>query len=145
MTSSLEGPAESTKGAAALDDLTIRSLIARIAQLADTGEAGDYTRCFTCDARWEMPGDLRRGRADIQTASQARRDAGETGPGSATRHLVSTIAVEVDGNTARARSYFQFVAQTTTTPQLRLVGQYDDHFIRTDEGWLLDQRQITLG
>jgi hypothetical protein len=145
MTNSLGNPAESTKSSAALDDLAIRSLIARIAQLADTGEAGEYTRCFTSDARWEMPGDPRHGHADIRTASQARRDAGETGPGSATRHLVSTIAVDVDGDAARATSYFQFVGQTTTTPQLRLVGQYNDQFIRTDEGWLLDQRRITLG
>lgn len=145
MTNSLGKPAESAKRCAALDSLAIRSLIARIAQLADTGEAADYTRCFTSDARWEMPGDARRGRAEIRAASQARRDAGETGPGSATRHLVSTIAVEVECDTARAKSYFQFVVQTTTTPQLRLVGQYDDQFVRTDEGWLLDQRRITLG
>lgn len=137
--------AAGTKPCPALDDLAIRSLIARVAQLADTGGVDEYTRCFTGDARWDMPGDARRGRADIRTASQARRDAGQTGPGSATRHLVGTIAVEVDGDAARATSYFQFFTQTATTPQLRLIGQYDDEFVRIGARWLLDHRRITLG
>ncbi len=129
----------------ALDDAAIRNLIARIAQLADTGDARQYGQCFTPDARWDMPGAPRRGRADITAGSHERRAAGEIGPGSATRHMVGTIAVDVHGDTARARSYFQFFVQTTTTPTLRWVGQYDDEFVRTPGGWLLDRRRVTLG
>ncbi len=128
-----------------LDDTQIRNLIARIAHLADTGDAREYGGCFTLDARWDMPGAPRRGRADIIAGSHQRRAAGDIGPGSATRHMVGTISVDVHGDTARARSYFQFFVQTTTTPQLRLVGQYDDQFIRSPDGWLLDHRRITLG
>jgi SnoaL-like domain len=127
------------------DDAAIRNLIARIAQIADTGEVDDYVHCFTPDARWEMPGAPRRGHADIRAGSQARRDSGEIGPGSATRHLVGTTVVDVDGEGARATSYFQFFVLTTTAPRLRLVGQYDDQFVRCPNGWLLDHRRITLG
>jgi uncharacterized protein (TIGR02246 family) len=137
--------AEMQDNRAALDDLAIRNLIARIAHLADTGDADQYAQCFTPDARWEMPGAPRRGRADIRAGSQARRESGDIGPGSATRHLVGTIVVDVDGDAARATSYWQFLVQTTTTPQLRLVGQYDDQFVRCSDGWLLDCRRITLG
>lgn len=137
--------AQQVEANAALDDLAIRNLIARIAQVADTGGADEYAQCFTADGRWDMPGAPRRGRADIQRGSQARRDAGEIGPGSATRHMVNTIVVDIDGDAARASSYFQFFDQTTTTPRLRLVGQYDDRFVRTGDGWLLDHRRITLG
>jgi 3-phenylpropionate/cinnamic acid dioxygenase small subunit len=133
------------KDTGVLDDAKIRNLIARIAHLADTGDARQDGRCFTPDARWDMPGAPRRGRADIIAGSHERRVAGDIGPGSATRHMVGTISVDVHGDTARARSYFQFFAQTTTTPQLRLVGQYDDEFIRSPDGWLLDHRRITLG
>lgn len=133
------------KDTGVLDDAKIRNLIARIAHLADTGDARQYGRCFTPDARWDMPGAPRRGRADIIAGSHERRVAGDIGSGSATRHMVGTISVDVHGDTARARSYFQFFAQTTTTPQLRLVGQYDDEFIRSPDGWLLDHRRITLG
>jgi uncharacterized protein (TIGR02246 family) len=137
--------AERQEDHAAQDDAAIRNLIARIAHVADTGDPDDYVRYFTEGARWELPGGPRRGRADIRAGSQARRDAGEIGPGSGTRHVVSTIAVDVDGDGARARSYFQFFAQTTTSPQLRLIGQYDDQFVRCPDGWLLDHRRITFG
>lgn len=137
--------AQQPEASVALDELAIRNLIARIAQLADTGSADDYTRCFTPDARWDMPGSPQRGRSDIQRGSQARRDAGAIGPGSATRHMVGTIVVDIDGDAARAKSYFQFFDQTTTTPRLRLVGQYDDRFVRTSDGWLLENRRIMLG
>jgi 3-phenylpropionate/cinnamic acid dioxygenase small subunit len=133
------------KNTVALDDAEIRNLIARIAHLADTGDTRQYGQCFTPDAHWDMPGAPRHGRADIIAGSHERRAAGEIGPGSATRHVVGTIAIDVDGDTARARSYFQFFAQTTTTPMLHLVGQYDDEFVRSPEGWLLDRRRVTLG
>jgi uncharacterized protein (TIGR02246 family) len=136
---------EQSNSCVALDDFAIRNLIARIAQFADTGDAEQYAQCFTANARWEMPGAPRRGRADILAGSQARRESGEIGPGSATRHIVGTIVVDLDGDAARARSYFQFIVQTTTTPQIRLVGQYDDQFVRCPTGWLLDHRRITLG
>lgn len=129
----------------ALDDAAIRNLIARIAHLADTGEVKDYLDCFTVDARWDMPGAPRRGRADIRSGSEARRAAGEAGPGSASRHVVGTIAVSIDGDHARATSYFQFFGQTDTAPRLLLIGQYDDEFVRTADGWLVDHRRITLG
>jgi 3-phenylpropionate/cinnamic acid dioxygenase small subunit len=133
------------KNDVALDDGAIRTLIARIAHLADTGDAEVYAQCFTADARWDMPGAPRRGHADIVAGSHERRRAGEIGPGSATRHVVGTIAVDVDGDRAHARSYFQFFTQTTTAPQLRLIGQYDDEFVRSPSGWLLDHRRITFG
>jgi len=134
-----------SKETVVLDDTEIRNLIARIAHLADTGDARQYGRCFSPDARWDMPGGQRRGRADIIAGSNERRATGEIGPGSATRHMVGTISVDIRGNTAIARSYFQFFAQTTTTPRLQMVGQYDDEFVRSPDGWLLDHRRITLG
>lgn len=133
------------KNSVALDDAAVRSLIARIAHLADAGEVEQYSLCFTADARWDMPGAPRRGRADIIAGSHERNAAGEIGPGSATRHVVGTIAVDIDGDTAHARSYFQFFTHTTTAPRLRLIGQYDDVFVRSARGWLLDHRRITLG
>lgn len=130
---------------AARDDAAIRTLIARIAQLADTGDIDGYVNCFTVDAWWDMPGGPKRGRAEIRRGSDERRAAGQTGPGSATRHTVGTIAVQVDGDRAKATSYFQFFVHTETAPQLQLMGQYDDEFVRTPQGWRVENRRITLG
>jgi uncharacterized protein (TIGR02246 family) len=127
------------------DDLALRSLIARIAQFADDGDLDDYVQCFSPDARWEMPGSPRTGRVDIRSGAEARRAEGQTGPGSATRHFVSTMAVTVDGDVAQATSYWQFFTDTADAPTLRLVGRYDDDFVRADGRWYLDRRRVTIG
>jgi uncharacterized protein (TIGR02246 family) len=127
------------------DELEIRNLIARIALAADGPDVEAYVALFTPDARWEMPGAPRRGRADIREGSLARRAAGQIGPGSATRHVVSTLAVMVHGDRALASSYWQFFTQTTTEPHLALMGAYHDELVRTEDGWLLSRRQITIG
>ncbi|UGQ11440.1 nuclear transport factor 2 family protein [Yinghuangia sp. ASG 101] len=128
------------------DELAVRNVVARIAHYSDTGELEDYGRQFTEDARWEMPGvPVKHGRAEIVAAGAARRETGETGPGSASRHLIGTIAVTVHGDTAVADSYWQFYVDTMTSPTLRLMGAYRDTFRRTPHGWQLSERIVTVG
>lgn len=129
----------------ALDHLAIRNLIARVAQLADDGDLQDYVRCFTKDARWDMPGAPREGRDDIRAGGEQRRAQGTAGPGSASRHVVNTAAVDVEGDSARAASYWQFYVDTVAAPRLQSIGRYDDDFVRTADGWQLAHRRITLG
>jgi 3-phenylpropionate/cinnamic acid dioxygenase small subunit len=127
------------------DEAAIGNLIARIAQLADDGDLADYVACFTPDAVWQMPRAPRHGRADILAGGQERRAAGGAGPGSWTRHMVNTIVTTVNGDTASASSYWQFYSTTRESPTLQVMGRYDDKFVRTDAGWLLDHRVITFG
>ena len=128
------------------DDLAIRTVLARIAHYSDTGSLDDYAAQFTDDATWEMPpAPPKHGRAAIRTAATARRANGETGPGTQTRHVITTVAVSVDGHTAVAESYWQFYTATATAPALRSMGSYRDTFRRTPAGWRLARRQITTG
>ncbi len=128
------------------DELEIRNVLARIAQGSDTGDLTAYGELFTEDARWDMPGvPVKNGREEIVAAGAARRAEGVTGPGSRTRHLISTIAVAVDGDRAVAESYWQFFTDTATTPALRSMGAYRDTFLRTEHGWKLAERLITPG
>ncbi|HSA52239.1 MAG TPA: nuclear transport factor 2 family protein [Yinghuangia sp.] len=139
-------PNSTSTGADVADELAVRNVLARIAHYSDAGELEDYGRQFTEDARWEMPGvPVKRSRAEIVAAGAARRAIGETGPGSASRHLVGTIAVSVRGDTAVADSYWQFYVDTTTSPTLRLMGAYRDTFRRTPDGWQLSERLVTVG
>jgi 3-phenylpropionate/cinnamic acid dioxygenase small subunit len=135
-------------------ELEIRNVIARLAQLADTGEVDEYVAQFTDDAAWEMPdnerlgipGSVRTGRDQIRAGVHERRDAGIQGPGSDTLHSITTTSVRLDGaDAARAHSYFQFVIHTATAPTLQNMGQYDDTFRRTPDGWKLARRVITFG
>jgi len=128
------------------DELEIRNALARIAHLSDTGGLDEYGARFAEDARWEMPGEPAKcGRAEIQAAGAARRARGSTGPGSRSRHVIGTVAVSVDGDSAVAQSIWQFYTDTATAPALRVMGHYLDTFRRTPQGWLLARREITVG
>jgi uncharacterized protein (TIGR02246 family) len=129
-----------------LDELEIRNLIARVAQLADHGDVEEYVGLFTEDGAWEFPGGPLRGRAAILAGARERRSQRVTGPGSATRHIIATVAVEVeDAATATADSYFQFWRDTGTAPALFNMGHYHDALRREDGAWRIARREITLG
>lgn len=135
-------------------ELEIRNVIAALAQFADIGTVDEYVGLFTDDGVWEMPANPangvpasnRTGRAEIAAGVHDRRAAGVQGPGSATRHVVSTIRVMLESpDEAEAVVYFQYFADTTTAPRLLSVGHYEDKFRRTAEGWRLARRRIVLG
>jgi len=124
----------------------IRNLIARIAILADQGDLDEYIEQFTEDAVWAFPTAPRHGRADIRAGAEARRADGTTGPGTATRHLITTVAVRVDdADSAVADSYFVFLQNTTTSPTIFNMGAYHDTFVHQGNAWRLARREITLG
>jgi 3-phenylpropionate/cinnamic acid dioxygenase small subunit len=127
------------------DELEIRNVVAQLALLADGGELEDYVQLFTEDAHWDMPGGPRRGHEQIRQGGLDRRAAGAAGPGSASRHLVSTTAVRVRGDCAVAESYWQFFTQTLTSPTLQAMGHYRDTLVRTVVGWRVSCREITVG
>jgi uncharacterized protein (TIGR02246 family) len=128
------------------DELAVRNVLALIAHHSDDGTLDAYGALFTEDARWEMPGTpVCDGRARIVTAGARRREQGVTGPGSHSRHVITTVAVTVDGDQAVAESYWQFYTATDTTPALRSMGKYRDTFRRTADGWRLRHRRISTG
>jgi uncharacterized protein (TIGR02246 family) len=130
---------------AAEDELAVRNLIARVAQYADGPDVDAYVALFTPDAVWDMPGAPRRGHAEIRAGSEERRAAGQIGPGSNTRHVVSTVAVRVYEGHAVADSVWQFYADTASSPRLALMGTYHDELVRVGGEWKLARRQITIG
>jgi 3-phenylpropionate/cinnamic acid dioxygenase small subunit len=135
-------------------DAEIRTVLARIAQLADTGDLAEYLTLFTDDAVWAMPdnpavgmtANAKRGHAEILAGAQERRASGLQGPGTDSRHVLTTIAIDVESeDRATARAYFLFFGSTSTTPTLRTMGQYDDVLVKGERGWQLAHRTITVG
>jgi 3-phenylpropionate/cinnamic acid dioxygenase small subunit len=134
-------------------EMDIRDLLARIAQLTDRGDVEDYLRLFTEDASWEMPDNpaigvaasRRVGHEAIAGGVRERRAARHQGPDARTMHFVSTTSIEVDGDSATALSYFQYIASASTEPRLHNVGRYYDSMRRTKDGWKLSSRVITFG
>ncbi|MEW2459313.1 MULTISPECIES: nuclear transport factor 2 family protein [Microbacterium] len=135
------------------DRQEIAMLLARIAHLADAGDPAEYVRCFTPDAVWDLtdatdlPMDVQTisGRAALLAGVHERRAAGIQGPGTHTRHDVSSIAVEVDGDRARSRAYFRYYRGTDGAPVLAAMGVYADEFVRDGDRWLLRRRVISRG
>lgn len=127
------------------DDLEVRNLLARIAQLSDEGTLDDYMALLTEDAVWDggKTFGVRKGHADILAGARERRAAGTSGPGSHNRHVITTSAVRVEGDVARSRSYFLFYVDCDKTPVARVVGVYQDEFRRSKSGWKLARREIT--
>ena len=135
-------------------DAEIRTVLARIAQLADTGDLEEYLTLFTEDAVWGMPdnpavgmtANEKKGHAEILAGAQERRASGLQGPGTESRHVLTTIAIDVESeDRATARSYFMFFGSTSTTPTLRTMGQYADVLVKGERGWQLARRRITVG
>ena len=93
-------------------DAEIRTVLARIAQLADTGDLDEYITMFTSDTVWAMPenpllgmpANSRQGHEAILEGARERRASGLQGPGTDTRHLLTTLAIEVVDDTARERA-----------------------------------------
>ena len=104
----------------------------------------DYLACFTEDATWGGAGfPERKGHAAILAGARERRATGTAGPGSQTRHLLSTAVVEVAGDRARSRSIFLFYCDTKTAPRLDRMGVWEDGFARTPAGWKLASPMIS--
>src|ERR1700722_8964414 len=108
------------------DELEIRNLVAELTQLADTGseeELDRYAALFTEDAVWAVLADSqslsaqeRKGREEILAGVQERRAAGLQGPGTNTRHAVSTLVVTFEStDVALARCYWHYYTDTTSS------------------------------
>jgi 3-phenylpropionate/cinnamic acid dioxygenase small subunit len=125
----------------AADKLEIAELLYRYAELID---AGDFDGVGNLLGRGNFMGVAGAEAIAALFAKSTRRfpDHGNT---PRTRHLVLNPIVELDGDTAHARSTFCVVQQTDTVPlQPIVVGRYADTFARDDAGWYFTERVVDV-
>jgi len=98
---------------------------------------------FAPDATFERRGEVLRGHGEIRAAQQARA------PGIVTRHLCSTIDIQVlDHRHARGTVYFLLYRHESAAPgggpaplgQPETLGEYQDEYILSDGGWRIARR-----
>ena len=114
-------------------ELEIRNVLARLAQLADSGDTDEYVSLLTDDIVWAMPpnpaigleGSERRGHDEIAAGQRERMEAGIQGPGSNTLHTISTISVCFDDEDA-----------ATTRAIVHVLGGHRDRSRRPVDGSL---------
>jgi ketosteroid isomerase-like protein len=136
----------------------IRNIVAKLGHLADDGDIDEYLSLFTDDATWEQSrgGPVRQGHEDMRVRVLEHRASGVQGPGAATRHVNTTLWVEVDdADHAHAESYWMYLTNANAgtpagaanldgsdVPVVQMTGRYRDSFRRTPQGWKMVGRTI---
>jgi hypothetical protein len=126
------------------DDLAIRDVLARVAQITDGWKSMDeYVRLWTDDCTWESPvAGIWRGHEGHRARHERYRDAGVQGPRADSFHLVLNTVIDLDGDTATGRSTWLLVNETSTAPRIQDIGTYDDTLRRTPDGWKIARRVV---
>jgi hypothetical protein len=128
------------------DDAAVSSVIARAAHTADSApDLADYLRLWTPDAEWRFGDTVLVGHDAMREAAEARRTAGRAGPGTNSRHVITTVATAVDGDAAVVESYWLFFVNTDQAPTIDSMGAYRDELVRSADSWRIARRTITPG
>ena len=123
------------------DKLAITELLYRYAELID---AGDFDGVGELLGRGNFMG-VSGAEAIAALFAKSTRRFPDHGNTPRTRHLVLNPIVELDGDTAHARSTFCVVQQTDTVPlQPIVVGRYADTFACDDAGWYFTERIVDV-
>ena len=120
----------------------IGDLLVRYATGIDSKDWPLFRTCFTDDVRADY-GDIGLW-TDGDAITEWMRVTHETMP--STKHLLSNVAIELDGDTASARSYVHAVLVVSAEPSVWVdaIGQYDDELVRTGDGWRIRARTFSL-
>lgn len=116
----------------------IRELLAQYCFALDAERFEEMAALFTPDGVWETAFGTGTGRAGI--VAQARAIA--TGPRPRRVHLTTNIVIEVDGDTATARSNWTLLQNSPAGPMIGSGGAYSDRLIKLDGRWLFKHRTI---
>lgn len=123
----------------AADRDAIRDLLARYTYNGDRGRVGDLAACFAANGMLEYPGSLATGPTAIAEALSG--GTGTRNPAlTFVRHHITNPLIEVEGDTATARSYF--TVHSNIGPDHS--GTYSDRLVRTDMGWCFAHRLVRI-
>ncbi len=119
----------------------ITELLYRYAELID---AGDFDGVGALLGRGNFMG-VAGPAAIAELFAATTRRFPEHGNRPRTRHLVLNPIVDIDADSARARSTFVVVQQTDTVAlQPIVVGRYADTFARDEQGWYFTERTVDV-
>lgn len=121
----------------AIDRDAIRDLLAHYTYNGDRGRVAELAACFTADGVLEYPGASPVGPAAIA----ASLSSGTRSPKlKFVRHHITNPLIDVDGDTATARSYFTVYCNIGPDHS----GTYDDRLVRTADGWRFAHRRVRI-
>lgn len=124
------------------DQLAIQRVITDYSAFLDARDYDGYVGLFTPDGVWQNGSTRREGRAQIREMLTGL--FGEPAADFVNRssfHQIGNFEIDVDGDTARAKSRFVFVWRGEGgAPTPALSGQYHDELVRVDGQWKIKRR-----
>ena len=119
----------------------IREVMAEYCFSLDGARYDDMAALFTEDGTWDTAFGKATGRAAIaQQARDTRVRAGDNRPRAV--HLVTNIAIALDGERAEVRSNWTVVQNSPDGPKIGSGGGYLDQMVKQDGRWLFRYRKI---
>lgn len=124
------------------DEKAIREVVVRYGEYLDAKDYAGYASLFASDGVWTGGFGSATGPAAIQ--AMLEKNLGKPEPGFVNKsnfHLMTTVVVDVDGDTAKVRSRYMFVtASPENRPSPSLAGRYVDEFVRENGMWKIRKR-----
>ena len=125
------------------DRQMINDLFVRYTTALDAGDVETIVGCFTEDGALESPAvGVYAGRQGIREF--AERFARFRERGSQLRHFISNLAVQVNGDEARATCYLLNVITRDGRTELMPPGRYDCRLPKIGGQWLFKHRLVVL-
>ena len=123
------------------DEKEIREVVIRYGEYLDARDYAGYASLFASDGVWTGGFGSATGPAAIQ--QMLEKNMGKPEPGFINKsnfHLDTTVVVEVNGDTAKARSRYMFFTTVDGKPAPTLAGRYFDEFVRQHGKWKIKTR-----
>jgi HIP---CoA ligase len=126
------------------DTAEVTDLVHRLALYSDKASLEQWSTLIADHVFIDLFGMSAQGKEACVESSGQRRASGRSGPGSGGRHLVTSCVIDVgvdgDGDRATGDITVLFYANAHTAPELKLVVNYADEYVRTPDGWKLSRR-----
>lgn len=124
------------------DKAAVADVAIRYCDLIDSGRWAELDQVFIPDAIFHLPDGDQVGLAAIQA-----RIGGALGPLDQSHHMVTNHQVTIENISAAHRCYFQAQhvrSGPTDGSRYTVAGRYEDRLTRTDAGWRIEERTLTV-
>ena len=122
------------------DRAAIHDLFTRYCCALDNGEVETVVACFTADAVLKSPVIDLKGSDEIRAF--AGRFAAQRAAGTQFRHMVTNIAVTIDGDRATAAAYLLVLISKDGSHRTLPPGRYECDLVKRGGQWLFTRRTV---
>ena len=122
------------------DRAAIHDLFTRYCCALDNGEIETVVACFTADAALKSPVIDIKGSDEIRAF--AGRFAAQRAAGTQFRHMVSNIAVTIDGDHATATAYLLVLISAEGSHRTLPPGRYECGLVKEHDVWRFARRTV---